>query len=56
MKNYEDLGINMEKKYARRDRKRRPRMTVHGKQIFALQQMMKKTAGKRLQKMKKNHT
>lgn len=55
MKNYDALGINIEKKYARRDRKKRPRMTVHGKQIFDLQKMMEKSAGQRIQKLKKDY-
>ena len=53
MKNYENLAKKVEKKYAQRDRKKRKRMKVNGKQVFALQEMMQKTAGKRIQKIKK---
>lgn len=53
MKNYEDIARDTEKRYARRERKKRPRMTVHGKQIFALQEKMAKTRGQRIQKLKK---
>lgn len=53
MKNYENLAKKVEKKYEQRDRKKRKRMNVHGKQVFALQQMMQKTAGQRIKKIKK---
>lgn len=52
MKNYDDLSHEVEKRYKKRDHKKRKRMAIQGKQVFALQQMMEKTKGQRVQKLK----
>lgn len=51
--NHDHLEHDIEKKYAKRDTKRRAKMKVTGKSIFTLQQLMTQRKAERAQKLSK---
>jgi len=53
MDKYNHLEKKVEKKYARRDKKKKPKMKVSGKSVFQLKKLMEKNKGKRINKITK---
>lgn len=51
--NHDHLEHDIEKKYAKRDTKKRAKMKVTGKSIFVLQKLMEQGKTKRIQKLSK---
>lgn len=50
MDNRDDIEQEVAKKYARRDKQKRPKMPVTGKSVFELQRLMSKNPSKKGQK------
>lgn len=53
MKNHDKITAEVERKYREKDRRKRKRMKVSGKSVFALQKIMSTNIEKKLLKLKK---